>query len=513
MKGNEVFRKSIEKLGLFPVFGNPGSTEVGLLRGIEKYILTLHDSISVGMADGLTQYSGIPRMVNLHDLPGLANSMAFIYTAKINRSPIIITAGQQDTRHMVYDPLLYWDLTSVVADSVKFKYEIKNPDDIPIALKKAKMQALTPPMGPVFISIPENFMDYDVNYYEFKDHIVPSSLVDIDSIEQIAERIMNAKNPAIVFGFEIDIYDAFKEAEQFASALGCPVYGEPLSSRAPFISEDPHYAGDLLPGSTLINMKLLQHDLILFVGADITLYPYLPSPILPGKELIFVGLNINPKIGDFYFMNPKAFLSEILRKINKKCNFKREKDLSLAGKIARERASMGLNFVLYNVKRRFPEHIIVDESISASTTLRYIFGYSRRRYFTARSGQLGWATPAALGISMESNNVLAVEGDGSFMYTVQALWTAKRYNLPAKFIVLRNDAYSILRSYAKSYYPEMEDFPGFLFHLDIEKIASSFGIESETATGDLKELDWLVEGNIAKVLVIDIDRSVQKLFL
>ncbi len=514
MRGNEALRKTLEDLHLSPVFGNPGSTEIGLLRAVDNYVLTLHDSISVGMADGLTQFTGIPRMVNLHDLPGLANAMSFIYTAKMNRSPVIITAGQQDTRHMVLDPLLYWDLTSVVSDAVKFKYELKHQDDIPIAFKRAKIQATTPPMGPVFISIPENFLDFDVNYYGIKDQAVSHSIIDTESIDSIYEKLENAKNPAFVFGFEIDLYDAYREAEEVAAKTGCPVYGEPLSSRAVFNSEDMHYAGDLLPGTTLINLKLLAHDLIIFVGADITVYPYLPSPVLPGKDLIFVGLNISPKIGEFYFMNPKNFLAELSKKIKKKkCNFVKEKDLSLATKVAKERSTMGLNYVLYQARKYFKDYTIVDESISASTTLRNIFGYSRNKYFTAKSGQLGWATPAALGISMENKNVLAVEGDGSFMYTVQALWTASRYGLPAKFIVLRNDSYSILRSYAKSYYPEMENYPAFLFHLEIDRIASSFGVDAQVASQDMGELSWLKEGESPKVLVVDVDRTVNKLFL
>ncbi|MEM0298497.1 MAG: thiamine pyrophosphate-binding protein [Thermoplasmata archaeon] len=514
MKGYEALKETLKKLNLSPVFGNPGSTEIGLLRAVDDYILTLHDSISVGMADGLTQYSGIPRMVNLHDLPGLANSMAFIYTAKINRTPLIITAGQQDTRHMVFDPLLYWDLNSVVSDAVKFKYELKNQNDIPIAFKRAKIQATTPPMGPVFISIPEDFMDYEVNFYDIEDQPISHNIVDLDAVEIIYEKIERAKKPAIVFGFEIDIYDAFNEAETVASKLGCPVYVEPLSSRAAFNSENINYAGDLLPGSTLINLKLLSHDLILFVGADITVYPYLPSPILPGKDLIFVGLNITPKIGEFYFMNPKNFLSELSKKIvRKKCNYNKEKDLSLATKVARERSTMGLNYVLFQARKYFSDYVVVDESISASTTLRNIFGYSKKKYFTAKSGQLGWATPAALGISIEDKKVISIEGDGSFMYTVQALWTATRYKLPVKFIVLRNDSYSILRSYAKSYYPEMENYPAFLFHLDIEKISSSFGIESELSSPEMKELSWLKEGDVPKVLVVDVDRTVNKLFL
>ncbi len=513
-KGSEIFAETVEALDLYPMFGNPGTTELPMLRNIKNYILTLHDSISVGMADGLTQFTGKPRIVNLHDLPGLANSMAFIYTAKFNRTPIIITAGQQDTRHTVYDPLLYYDLFTVIGDSVKYKYEIKNVNDIPVALKKAKQIAMSPPMGPVFISFPMDFMDKESeNYEKVKDFTNSYEIIDHNAVKYIAEKINESKNPALVFGFEIDMFNAFKEAEEIADLIGCPVYGEPLSHRSVFNTENKHYAGDLMPGSTLINMKLLNHDLIIFVGGDITLYPYLSSPILPGKDIIFVGMNLTFKTGESFLMNPKLFLIELKKYVKKKCDFSRPVDLTWQTRVARERTFMGINYVLSQAKKYFHDFTIVDESISASYSLRNIFGYGHNKYFTAKSGQLGWANAASLGIGLANKNVLAVVGDGSFLYTVQSLYTAKRYSIPVKFFVLKNDSYNILRSYAKSYYPELENADYLKFDLNIEKIANSFGVESIVAGNDLKEMQWLSEGEDPKVLVVNVDKSVPKLFL
>lgn len=503
----------LEDLDLYPLFGNPGTTELPALRNIRDYVLTLHDSISVGMADGLSQFTGKPKAVNLHTLPGLANSMAFLYTAKMNRTPLIITAGQQDMRHMVLEPLLYYNLESVVGDSVKYKYELRSTDDIAVALKRAKIIAQTPPMGPVFISMPMNVMDGESNYQKIKDYTFSNDLLNQEYVKLISDRIMSSKNPAIVFGYEIDMFNAFNEAEEFAEKLGCPVYGEPLSSRAVFNTSNRRFAGDLLPGSTLINLTLINNDLVVFIGGDFTLYPYLPSPVLPGKDLIFVGLNISPKLGEFYPMNPKLFLREIIKFVDKKCDYSRPKDLTFTTRVANERSSMGFNYVMNHAKKHFSDYTIVDEAISASYTVRNIFGYGPGKYFTAKSGQLGWGLPAAAGIGMVNDKVLLIIGDGSFMYTVQTLWTVKRYGIPLKVIVLKNNAYNILRSFAKSYYPDMENAPFLSFDLDIEKIAESFGIESETAGNDLKELGWLREGDDPKVLVVNVDRTVPKLFL
>ncbi len=513
MKGSEIFARSIKDLGLGPLFGNPGSTELGMLRNIDDYVLTLHDSISVGMADGRSLVLRRPSIVNLHTLPGLANSMAFIHTARANRSPVIVTAGQQDTRHAVYDPFLQGDHLSLVSGAVKYKYELKQTSDIAIAMKRAAEIAMEPPAGPVFLSFPMDVMDYDSKYEAMSLEPRDYDLLDEGAVEEICTAINESSNPALVLGYEIDAFDAYSEAEKFAKALGVPVYGEALSSRSMFNSENRSYAGDLLPASTLMNLTLQGHDLILFVGGSFTLYPYISSPVFPGKRIIFVGLDLSHRIGESYLMNPRMFLRHAASIVKKKGNFSRKDDLTAASAIAKEKKNMGLRYVLSRAAKAFRGYTIVDESTSASPTLRAAFGYSKDRYFTARSGQLGWGMAGAMGIAMQKPETLYVVGDGSIMYMIQGLWTAKKYGIPLKILVLDNGGYTILRSYSKSYYPELED-AGFLkLGLDLESIISGFGIETKRSGREMDELKWLKDGNLAKALIVDVTREVPKLFL
>ena len=513
MKGYEIFGDAIESLGLYPVFGNPGTTEIPMLRKIKGYILTLHDSISVGMADGAAQASGSATLVNLHDLPGVANSMAFIHTARINRSPVVITAGQQDMRHEFYDPLLYHNLLSLVGDAVKYRFEVTQASDIAPALSRARSIAMTPPMGPVFLSFPMNVMDQEASMTDLEEHNPNCAIVDIDAVKEIISRINQSRNPALVFGYEIDVFDAFEEAVNFAHAIGCPVYGEPLTNRAVYDSSDRSYAGDLLPATTLINLRLLQHDLIVFVGGDITLYPYLSSPLLPGKEVIFVGMDLSNRMGKSYFMNPRLFLSAAKEMVSRKGNFQRADDFNLATTAAREKRVMGINFVMSVARKIFEGYTVIDEAISASPVVRSTMGYSHLRYFSAKSGQLGWGIPAGMGIATVRDKVLLVIGDGSFMYTVQSLWTAKRYGIPLKILVLNNGGYNILKSYSKSYYPGLENADFFNLNLDIVSIARGFGIEAKLAGADLEEMEWLREGDAVKILVVNMNPEIPKLFL
>ncbi len=513
MKGYEILSKTLESLNLLEVFGNPVTTEIPFLRSIKNYYLTLHDSISVGMGDGYAQYNGSASLVNLHTLPGLGNSMAFINTAKANRSPVIITAGQQDTRHLVFDPLLSGDLLSLISGSVKYKYEIKNPEDIPFAMKRARSIAMAPPRGPVFISFPMDMLDYQGEYYEQANQKIDINFGDNDTVKEICNKINNSRNPAVVFGYEIDVYNAFEEAKKFSEILGVPVYSEPLSSRSTFDTSLYIYNGDLLPASTMMNLKLMENDLIVFIGGDITFYPYLPSKPFINKEVIFIGTDLSYRIGESYFMNPKLFLENALKFINKKGNFKSKPDYMANTEIAAERTTMGVGYVLNKAKTVYSDYTVVDEAISHSEKVRAIFGYNHKKYFTAKSGQLGWASAASLGIAINNPKVLVIIGDGSFMYTIQSLWTAKRYNLPVKFLVLNNSGYNILKSFSKSYYPGVENSDYFRLNLDIANISRGFGIETEIASNDMNELNWLKEGNIPKVLIVNIDKTVEKMFL
>ncbi|MEM0140667.1 MAG: thiamine pyrophosphate-binding protein [Thermoplasmatales archaeon] len=513
MRGSSLLGESIRSLNLLPMFGNPGTTELGSLRDVNDYVLTLFDGLAVGMADGLTQISRTPRIVNLHTALGLGNSMGYIFTAKSNKTPLVITAGQQDLRHIRYEPILSGDLLGMVGSNAKFTYELHSAVEIPDILRRAKREALTPPMGPVFVSIPMNVMDEEASSAPPEDVKVDVDQSSNEIVDKIADLINESKNPAIVMGWEIDLFDAFKEAESFAEKLGCAVYSEPLPQRSPFLSESRLYSGDLLPATTLINLKLVQNDLVLFIGGDVTLYPYLPSPLLEGKKIVFVGQNIRPKVGELYVINVKDFLRDVTHRINRKCNFSRQEDFQKVSKAARERQTMGTTYVMSRVKKNFGDYVVVDEAISASTVLRDIIGYSPGRYFSAKSGQLGWASPAAAGMSMVKDKVLAVVGDGSFMYSLQILWTVKKYNLPVKFLILRNGGYGILKSFSTSYYPGMEFKDYLSFSLKIEDIAESFGIESQVAGKNLEELTWLREGKESKLLVVDVDNSIPKLFL
>jgi len=513
LRVSELFGRLVKEYGVGPLFGNPGSTEVPLLQHIDDYILTLHDSLSVGMADGYSQYRGYPSIVNLHAMPGVANSVAFIQTAAANHSPVIVTAGQQDYRHMVYDPLLSGNLVGLVSGFVKYAYEIKSPEDVSVAFDRAFRISTSPPRGPVFISFPMNFIDEEIHSDVKKPDRVSTDIVDTSAVEIIAERINESQNPAIIFGAEIDEYDAMDEALRFSEKIGCPVFSEPLGSRASFPTESRRYAGELLPASALMNLTLAEFDLLLFIGADITIYPYLNTPLLPSHRLIFVGLNGSMRLGENYISNPKHFLRSILPLVKKKGDYLKKPDFSRRTRIAKARERMETEYVSHAIAKHFPRFTLVDESISNSEAIRSEFGYRPRGYFTAKTGQLGWGLPAHTGITMAGARSVLVIGDGSLMYSIQTLWTAVRYGIPVKIIVLRNGGYNILRSYSKSFYPSLANAEFFKFGIDAERIIESYGVNVKVLDRDLKAFEWLRDTSEPAAVIVDMPEDIPDLFL
>ncbi len=513
MKGSEIFVKTLEDLKLERIFGNPGSTEMSMLRHVKNYILTLHDGIALGMADGLSMVSGSPQVCNLHTTLGLGNSIAYLQTAFENRSPVVLTTGQQDYRHIFREPLLSGDIVHMAEKYTKYTYEIKNVGDIELSLKKAFAIARQWPQGPVLVSFPSNFMDEDCNYIgaEISSELVDS--IDTGAADSIIHAINESSNPAVVFGFEIDALNAHNFAVKFAERLGCPVFAEPLSSRAPFPSENSVFSSDLVPASALFNTILSPFDLIVIIGGDLKLYPYTPAPILPGKSVICVSLTGSVQSGKYYRMNPKEFLKYASSRVRKKGSFKSKIDPLDKTKAVLDRKYMGPSHLFSKVSKTFNDHVIVDESISLSLELRRLLGYRPGSYFSARSGQLGWGLPAAAGISLEKDKVLCVIGDGSLMYAPQTLWSISHYKLPVKLLVLDNGGYMILRSYALSYYPDMKDQDFLRPQIELEKIANAFNIEHKKAGKELSELEWLRAGSDPKMLVVSTGYSIPRLFM
>ena len=150
----ELFREH----AMTTIFGNPGSTELPMLADFPedfRYVLGLQEAVAVGMADGYAQASGRPAHVNLHTAPGVGNAMGAIFNAQANKSPLLVTAGQQVRAQVTMQAnLTNRDATRMPHPLVKWSFEPPRAQDVPLALAHGIHLAGLPPRGPVFVSLP-----------------------------------------------------------------------------------------------------------------------------------------------------------------------------------------------------------------------------------------------------------------------------------------------------------------------------------------------------------------------
>ncbi len=519
MKVGERLSELLRTRGIEEVFGNPGTTELPFLEGLgQRYYLTLHDAIAVGAADGLAQVTRFVAVANLHSAPGLGNSIGFIDSARRNRSPVLLTVGQQDLRHIDQRPLLAGDFASMVRGLVKYFHEVGRARELDEVVNRAFREALAWPMGPVLLSLPMNVMEEvaEASPPEPEPFAEP-----VRDLQTIAQRVRSARDPVLVLGYEVDVFDAFSEVAALSQHLGCPAYAEPICSRSPIPAALPNFVGDLLPQSALISSILGLHDLVILVGADLTLYPYSAAPLPAGERMVYLGADpsVPLKLGcEGVIGNLKELLRELVAQVPPSGrSFRRPPDFARANRVARSASRLGGEFITDALARIFPDHTVVDESVSLIPTMKSVGFYrGKDSYFSSRSQQLGWGLAAAIGIALRRPKTLTVIGDGALQYSVQALWTLARYQIPVKVVVVNNGGYNILKSYSKANHPRLEraeylDVPG----VNVEELAKAYGVEASTVRAPEQlegALSSLRDQPGPGLLNVEMDRTVPDLF-
>jgi benzoylformate decarboxylase len=196
------------------VFGNPGSTELPFFRNFPddfRYVLGLQESVVVGMADGYAQATRNAALVNLHSAAGVGHAMGNIFTAYRNRTPLVITAGQQARSILPYEPFLFASQAARLPEPyVKWSCEPARGEDLPGAIARAYYLAMQPPCGPTFVSIPVDDWDREAvpqPKRTVSQHIAP----DPSLLTEIAGRLNRARKPVFVAGFGVDRDDAFDD--------------------------------------------------------------------------------------------------------------------------------------------------------------------------------------------------------------------------------------------------------------------------------------------------------------
>lgn len=479
--GREAFFEVARSEGARYLFTNPGTTELPIFdelavdTGIEL-IMCLQEGVAVGAADGYAQATGRPSLVNLHIAPGLANGLCGMYNAMWSRSPVVITAGQQDTRALIEDPMLAGDLCGMAAPFSKWTYECRKPEEVGVAMRRAYQVAAAPPSGPTFVSIPWDVFDQEADFAvpvrSDIDHAGPASDA---SIAAAAAALARAEKPVIVAGDAVARSGGVAELVRLAETLGARVVAEPIAGRLVFPMDHPLWAGTLIPSNLAVRAVLEQADVALFAGpiAFAPLYPSSIGAVPPNVAII--QIDEDPyQIAKTYPVEAgmhgdlRATLGRLGNEVD---NALSDASRSAASERAvragaeRQAAMDGLRAAVDAKRDAMPvppvvacaeiaaaldrDAVVIDESVTSSLVLRSSLSLSNPgSYFFTRGGGLGFGLPAAIGAKLANPGrpVVAVVGDGTTMYTPQALWTMAHHDVPVVTVVLNNQSYLILKT-------------------------------------------------------------------
>ena len=522
MLGKHALAEMLVAEGVEYIFGNPGTSETPFLDGLQdypqlQYVQALQEGTAVGMADGYARATGKPAFANIHIAGGLANGISGLYNAFRGGTPLVLTAGNSDTRMLINEPVLSGDLVEMTEQYTKWSVEVRHASDIPVAIRRAFKEAKTPPTGPVFVSFPWNTLDEEIEF-----DAVPSSegyfriRPDTNAVTKATELLASAENPVIVVGDRVAQSGAVEQVVRVAELTGARVVATSYSE-VNFPTAHPQWGGMLNLNSPATARQFDRADVVLAVGTDVfASFLYVDVPFLkPEARLIHMDSNYweveksyPTEVG--ILADPAAGMADLADSLEGSMTGSQQeaaatRSVTLAA--ARERdheryqerikanwnnTPMPVERMMHELAAAVPEGtIIADEAVTSRPALNRAFDFEKPGdIYGIRGGALGWAMPGALGVKLAHPDrpVLAVVGDGASMYTVQALWTASRYNIPVVYAICNNQAYRILKVNMEVYLRDMlddrerdSDYVGMDFanRLDLAMMAQAMGVHGE----------------------------------
>lgn len=482
-RGADLLVEVLRSEGVRYIFGNPGTTELPLIDALTEapdigYILALQEATAVAMADGYAQGARRPAFLNLHTAGGLGHAMGGLVNSQVSGTPLVVTAGQQDLRHALTDPLLMGDLVAIADPVMKWAREVTSPDQIPILLRRAFHDAGAAPSGPVFLSLPMDVMEAMSAVPAGETSTIDQRAV-AGSLDRLAEKLaaIAPGRLALIAGDEIDASDASAQMVALADLLAVPVYGSSWPAHIPFPTAHPLWAGNLPTRADAIADILGHYDAVFALGGKslITVLYSEVSAVPPGVQVFQLSADVRDlgrtyatclsTVGDIRasldallpLLGPRladrADAFEQLRSQAVTARAERRAKLAAAADAAFEDPVIAPLVAAREVARAVgAETTIVDEAPATLTHLRtFLDSPSAHQYAAMRGGVLGWGMPAAVGFSLGLDRapVVCVVGDGAAMYSPQALWTAAHEKLPVTFVVINNAEYNILKTFMK----------------------------------------------------------------
>ncbi len=480
MRGRQVFMDSLVAHGVTRIFGNPGTTESPLLDSLAaypsiQYVTALQESIALCAASYYAQASGNTGIVSLHVAPGLGNAIGMLYGALRAGSPMIVTAGQQDTRLRLNNPVLGHDLVAMAAPVSKWAVQVERADEMAPILRRAFKVAHDGPPGPVFVGLPIDVMEQDTN----TGAAIPAALHRAPlpapaAIEAMATLMVAAERPVIVTGDDVARSGANAALVGLAETLGASVWTEGLKLHCSFPTSHPSARHGLPLDAGAIKQAFGDSDLVVLIGGPFFEDVWYASdgPFPDGANVVHIeaspdrlahsiaptagtvsdiGATISRLADAVVAQAPGSYQSEAAARNTALAERKARETAVQTARTERawERVPISMPRVMAEIRDALPDNaIVVDETITASLDLARTIDFANAGdYYGARGGGIGQGIAGALGVAVAEPErpVVCLSGDGSAMYAIQALWTAAHVELPIIFVILANREYRVLK--------------------------------------------------------------------
>ncbi len=436
--------------------------------------------------------------------------MGAIFNAQANKSPLLVTAGQQVRAQITMQAnLTNRDAARVPHPFVKWSYEAARAEDVPLALARGIHLAQAPPRGPAFVSVPMDDWNAEVDACRGRAgrrarRVTARAGADPEAVKDLAKRLEAAESPVLIAGPDIDASGAWDDAVALAERQKLPVFASPApgGGRLGFPEGHPLFQGVLPPAIGPVAETLKGKDLVLVVGSSVfPYYPYIPGPLLPeGAALVEITSDpdeaARAPMGDAIVADVALTLRALLEEVGEA---NRAEPTPLPDPSAGEETDPMTPTMVHNMLADvFPDDgIIVLESPSSTLALRNQMRISKPgSYYFGAGGGLGFGLAASIGVQMAQPDrpVVCVLGEGSAQYAITALWSAVAYEVPVTFLVLRNEEYAILKWFADV--EEVKGAPGLdLPAVDTAEIATGYGVASKRVAAR-DELHEALSGSI-----------------
>lgn len=546
---------ALKDLGIHYIFGVPGTNEIPIIDGTSypengvSYIECLHENIAIGAAMGSARMTGKPGVLVVHVTPGIAHSIGNLFNAYRSQTPLVILCCQQQNELVTQEPLLASNLVDLAKQYTKWAHEVRTPEEMPLVLQRAFKEAMAPPNGPVFVSIPWEFTMRkigDNDRLKGITKISPHFTGDLESIKESATMLAKAKNPIIIAGDAVGYADAWQELQELAALLGAPVCLQTFSSLANYPNNDYHWQGEL-PGSQVEIQKVFdQHDVAFLVGfgaqAQLAVFKYSDGPLIPNHvKQVYLTNNTwdiaknaygeSAIFGDIKVTLP--LINQQVKQLGSKDAEARNKNLEA---LAKQRDLMWVNYKKTALEQKEiwavliadalreailekelqNKFVYVHEAVSDGAPFQMLlpFGTESAKpisYYCVAGGSLGWSMPATLGIKLEQQAIQGIEtklvvnavGDGSSLFYPQTYWTAAHRQLAILYIITNNQEYHTLQLGLQQVIGAYGDAPGYEWHpktntpeyltinrpqFDFVSLAKAFGGENGEVVKDPKDV-------------------------